>query len=803
MHPPVRRTKPPIVPLSDHLYSYGVDKLRRETTINSIPAVQWLCWEHIKGVPCDCDGKRAHLFAGYCGKSLSAELGAAAGCSKPGCTSPHPEGDVLASLAAWHSDVFGTPPITGTVSLVAPQSSASDAWSRSSATAAGLAAEHGIIPSVCTATPAMVASRLKRHAETSVHMRRLLEVDFLPAMLSQDSERRLLAQRGATKEVSEAFAMYDEIVRLARVLGASGSMDGCGDEGDASAASAEGARPWNGEGLTILDVCSGKGVAAALLSRLLPASQVVMLDSNDDMDLTHVAARANLRFVELDLFSPEAAALLHELADGDADGGSSPSALASAPALADASAPASASAFRATIAMGMHLCGALSPRLLALAAHLDAIDAVAICPCCLKGSLGDYVKKQSRAAKRDNYDVLLDTLQSLLERDLGPRGRALDVRRDSSLLSPRNGFISAVKARPRVAPRVEEEQTTTTTTTQEAQTQVQQTSTPPQGLGAAEGAANPVAQGSDGDGSDDDGSAAGSCRYRARVLYDGREFDGMQQQPTGKSVSDAVERALAKRFGSAVRVASAGRTDTGVHARGQALHFDLPGPADADLEGRAKPPPPADVLQRSLNAMLPDALRLSEMELASETDASGRRWHARLWATGKLYSYRVHWGDVLDPLDRLQRFHTGPRPLVLGPMRDAAGLLHGGPLDCAAFANRRAGEPLPISWAAAATTRVIRRIEVVDEGGGKVRLDFHVQSALYKMVRNMVGLLLAVGDGKVAPDDVPGLVASRDRSRLPRPAPAHGLTLEAVYYQEGWGGRYDHPLHPPKEEASS
>ena len=97
------------------------------------------------------------------------------------------------------------------------------------------------------------------------------------------------------------------------------------------------------------------------------------------------------------------------------------------------------------------------------------------------------------------------------------------------------------------------------------------------------------------------------------------------------------------------------------------------------------------------------------------------------------------------------------------------------------------------------TTRVIRRVEVIDEGAGNVRLDFHVQAALYKMVRNMAGLLISVGNGRLAPDDVPTLVASRDRSRLPSPAPAHGLTLEDVYYAEGWDGRYRHPLHPPNE----
>ena len=63
------------------------------------------------------------------------------------------------------------------------------------------------------------------------------------------------------------------------------------------------------------------------------------------------------------------------------------------------------------------------------------------------------------------------------------------------------------------------------------------------------------------------------------------------------------------------------------------------------------------------------------------------------------------------------------------------------------------------------------------------------------MVRNMMGLLLVVGRGRIEPDELPGLLATRDRTMLPAPAPAHGLTLENVFYSHGWDGRYDHPLH--------
>ena len=116
-------------------------------------------------------------------------------------------------------------------------------------------------------------------------------------------------------------------------------------------------------------------------------------------------------------------------------------------------------------------------------------------------------------------------------------------------------------------------------------------------------------------------------------------------------------------------------------------------------------------------------------------------------------------------------------------------------VDCAAFANRRSHEAPPHAWDAVATRRVVRAITLHDEGQGRLRLDVHVKSALHKMVRNIVGLLLSVGSGRTAADAVPALLARRERSLLPPPAPAHGLTLENVYYRHGWDGAYSHPLH--------
>lgn len=104
----------------------------------------------------------------------------------------------------------------------------------------------------------------------------------------------------------------------------------------------------------------------------------------------------------------------------------------------------------------------------------------------------------------------------------------------------------------------------------------------------------------------------------------------------------------------------------------------------------------------------------------------------------------------MDPLLRHQWHYTGPRDLQIERMALASSHLVG-EIDAAAFANRRAGEPLPFESPTSHTRRLVRSIECYEEGEGLLRVDFHVQSALYKMVRNMMGLLLLVGDAPSPP----------------------------------------------------
>lgn len=268
----------------------------------------------------------------------------------------------------------------------------------------------------------------------------------------------------------------------------------------------------------------------------------------------------------------------------------------------------------------------------------------------------------------------------------------------------------------------------------------------------------------------------GAVRYRALVAYDGACFAGFQLQPGGvDTVQARLEAAFATRFRVPVRVIAASRTDAGVHARGQVVHFDAP-----QLDE------PAARTQWSANAMLPPSVRVRELELAPVSADGTRRWHAMACALGKHYAYRWHVGDVPDPLERHARAHSRPPRSKAGAPFDLRAVERAaqhfvGEHDFSSFVN--VGEPRGAAAADAARSpvRVVHGVGVEDEGRGRVRLDFFIQSALYKQVRNMAGTLAAVGWGELGPDDIPRLLARRDRSGLPPPAPAHGLTLERVW----------------------
>ncbi len=246
----------------------------------------------------------------------------------------------------------------------------------------------------------------------------------------------------------------------------------------------------------------------------------------------------------------------------------------------------------------------------------------------------------------------------------------------------------------------------------------------------------------------------GGRRYRMTVAYDGTGLSGWQAQPDQPTVQGTMEAALKQLTGETVRVHSCGRTDTGVHARAQVAHFDLAQPWDSG------------VLQKGLNAVLPDAIRVPELRRAAAD------FHARYDARGKEYRYFIWNSPVECPLHRRQAVHIRP-PLDLGAMRRAAAMLEG-THDFAAFSANPHRE-------IEGTVRTLWRL-TVSRRGKLVMVSATGDGFLYKMVRSLAGHLLRVGQGKVSVEETRAILDSRVRTARVETAPAHGLCLWKIHY---------------------
>jgi tRNA pseudouridine38-40 synthase len=246
-------------------------------------------------------------------------------------------------------------------------------------------------------------------------------------------------------------------------------------------------------------------------------------------------------------------------------------------------------------------------------------------------------------------------------------------------------------------------------------------------------------------------------KIRLTLSYDGTDFYGWQIQPGIPTIQGELQRVLAEIEGHAVHLEGSGRTDAGVHAAGQVASLELDNPI------------PTDNLRRALNRLLPPAIRVLSAEEAPPD------FHARFSARSKLYEYRIWRAEVCPPMLYRYVYHH-PYPLHVGGMQTAARLFEG-TRDFRALAG--ADETVAPEQLAKPRTIFSSRLEEQLElvvyrvcGSGFLR----------HMVRNIVGTLLEVGKGNVAPEDVPGLLESGDRRRMGPTAPARGLTLMQVGY---------------------
>ncbi len=246
-------------------------------------------------------------------------------------------------------------------------------------------------------------------------------------------------------------------------------------------------------------------------------------------------------------------------------------------------------------------------------------------------------------------------------------------------------------------------------------------------------------------------------KYRLRIAYVGTDYAGWQRQDNALAVQQVVEEALARILGRSVTVYGAGRTDAGVHARGQVAHLTVAAGSSPAETRRA--------LVHGANHHLPAAVRV--LDAASVEDA----FHARKSATLKVYRYRLCRARVIDPF-RAPFVVPAPAKLDLEAMKSAASLLPGRH-DFSAFAKSGGSHGQP--------ERTIHEAGWMETGD---ELSFRVagDGFLRGMVRALVGTTLEVGLGRRSIDDFAMLLGGRPRTEAGPNAPARGLCLERVEY---------------------
>ncbi|PIE71961.1 MAG: tRNA pseudouridine(38-40) synthase TruA [Deltaproteobacteria bacterium] len=243
--------------------------------------------------------------------------------------------------------------------------------------------------------------------------------------------------------------------------------------------------------------------------------------------------------------------------------------------------------------------------------------------------------------------------------------------------------------------------------------------------------------------------------FLVRLEYDGTPFQGWQVQPDVPTIQGALETALSRMTGQAVVVAGSGRTDAGVHARGQAASFQC--------QVRFGP----DAFVRGLNSLLPDAIAVIECR---EVPLS---FHARFSAIAKTYVYQIRNHPIRSALSRQTAWH---RPVLLdvAAMQTAADHLMG-THDFASF--EATGSPR------SSTVRTLTRA-VWSTDGDDLLFTITGDGFLRYMVRNIVGTLEWVGNGRLSPDALPDIIAAENRTAAGPTAPAHGLYLQDVVYPD-------------------
>ncbi len=259
--------------------------------------------------------------------------------------------------------------------------------------------------------------------------------------------------------------------------------------------------------------------------------------------------------------------------------------------------------------------------------------------------------------------------------------------------------------------------------------------------------------------------------FKAIIAYDGSRYDGWQKQNnTSNTIEDKFESVLSQIFNQSVEVNASGRTDAGVHARGQVCNFVVSDENVAPFQGKGECPAGQNsyvckTIMKQINHRLPQDIRVIDMSFAPE------RFHARLHATGKHYSYTIDNGEVSRVFDRKYVCRL-EQPLDIEAVKKAAAFLIG-EHDFKSFCVK--------SKIKKSTVRRIDKIDISADNG-LIRFDFYGNGFLYNMIRIIMGTLIEIGLGQREPTDIVRILQAGKRSEAGFLAAASGLFLEEVFY---------------------
>jgi tRNA pseudouridine38-40 synthase len=244
-------------------------------------------------------------------------------------------------------------------------------------------------------------------------------------------------------------------------------------------------------------------------------------------------------------------------------------------------------------------------------------------------------------------------------------------------------------------------------------------------------------------------------RYKAIIAYDGTDFSGFQIQDNGRTVQEELERVLTKlNSGTTIKIHGSGRTDSGVHAVGQVIHFDLPQVRDVEK------------LRFALDTQTPDDINVWQVALVADD------FHSRFNKHSKTYVYRLTTSRANNPLTRRFSYHF-PKIRDFDAMVVAAQALVG-THDFTGFTASGATVEDKV--------RTITQADVVRDND-EILFIFSGNGFLYKQVRNMVGTLVKIGAGKWPIERISEILTAKNRDLAGPTAPAHGLCLMAVRYE--------------------